>query len=87
MNKTLQRILSWVLAAVLAGGAVPAVSLAEEAGTTIAYYTGVGSNRAERSVSVFWRDDCFTRSSFLGCSHLAELSIEAAIASARYPDA
>ena len=38
------------------------------------------------SDTVIWWDDCFTRSSFLGCSHLAELSAAAALCSTPYVD-
>lgn len=38
----------------------------------------------ENTDQVTWRDDCFTRSFFLGCCYLAEVSAAAALASTPY---
>ena len=50
-------------------------------------YTSNEGNNIQREDSYIYRDDCFTRSSFLGCEHLCLLSAQASIASAsRYGD-
>ena len=83
--KVARKFLASLLAVALA---VPATMTAESAVVTGNYEfsSNEGSN-IQLTDSFTWRDDCFMRSSFLGCSHLMELSATAAIASAsRYGD-
>lgn len=82
-----RRWLAALLVAMLVFPAAAAMA-AEPAVVTGTYeFTSNESHNTQLKDSFTWRDDCFMRSSFLGCSHLMELSATAAIASAsRYGD-
>ena len=70
--------------------AVPAVSFASGTFTpetieiTYSYTAGGTGGGLLPTDKVTWRDDCFMRSSYLGCCHLAEVSAAAALASSPY---
>lgn len=48
------------------------------------HFTSNTSHSKQLTDTFTWRDDCFMRSSFLGCEHLACLSAQAALASGAY---
>ena len=87
--KTAKRLTALFLALILALGGLPRPAMAAE---TEADYITEGSfqftsndGKLHQGKDHFvFREDCFMRSSFLGCSHLALLSSQAAQASAGY---
>ena len=93
MKQTLKRVLLYSLAAAVMTCSVPMASFAsrdsapETIEITYHFNPGVTEDTGYTpSDTVTWREDCFTRSSFLGCSHLAELSAAAALTSTPYVD-
>lgn len=74
------------MALVLCVGMVPAQALAEQATSQVVEgtyaFTSTRDNNRQQEDSFTFREGCFMRSSFLGCSHLAELSAQASLASA-----
>ena len=93
MKQTLKRTLLCILAAMIGVCSVPVTSVASEAPApetieiTYRFNPGVTEDTGYiPSDTVIWWDDCFTRSSFLGCSHLAEISAAAALSSTPYAD-
>lgn len=90
MRQAMRQMLPFILAAAILLNAVPAVSFAAEPFVPetleITYSfnadeTGSGLLPTDK---VTWRDDCFMRSSYIGCSHLAEVSAAATLASFPY---
>ncbi len=77
--------LAFLLAAGCAGPALSARAAETDDGFitegTYSFTADGGGNVQEQDTFVF-REDCFMRSSFSGCAHLAELSAQAAMASA-----
>lgn len=93
MKQTLKRVLLYCLAAAVMACSVPMASFAsgdpEPEKITITYHFNPGVTEDVGYIpsdTVTWREDCFTRSSFLGCCHLAELSAAAALTSTPYVD-
>ena len=93
MKQILRRTLLCILAAMVGSCSVPLTSFASGAPApetieiTYRFNPGVTEDTGYiPSDTVTWRDDCFTRSSYLGCSHLAELSAAAALSSTPYAD-
>ena len=86
MKQTMKQILSFMLAAAVLLCTFPATSIAAPAvvSETIDFTYHFNAGVTENTDQVTWRDDCFTRSSFLGCCHLAEVSAAAALASTPY---
>ena len=86
MNRTIRRIMALFLAVLLAAGSFSVRAQAAETDEgfitegVYTYTTGGGKDLQEQDSFVF-REDCFMRSSYLGCAHLAELSAQAAMAS------
>ncbi|MBO4838215.1 MAG: hypothetical protein J5493_02465 [Lachnospiraceae bacterium] len=86
MNRSIRKIMALFLAVLLAAGSFGVRARAAETDDSFvtegvyAYTTGGGKDLQEQDRFVF-REDCFMRSSFLGCAHLAELSAQAAMAS------
>ena len=75
--------LAFLLAAGSMGAGARAVKTDDSFVTegTYSFTSDGGGNLQEQDTFVF-REDCFMRSSFLGCAHLAELSAQIAMASA-----
>lgn len=90
MKQAMKRILLYILASAIMFCSFPAVSAASETvgPETIEITYNFNSGEAESGLlptdKVIWRDDCFLRSSYLGCCHLAEVSAAAALASSPY---
>ena len=78
------------LSAVIFAGSIPGTVFADEPEVITGTYTFTsdeGSN-IQLTDEFTFREDCFMQSSFIGCSHLAALSAQAAMASSsRYGDA
>jgi len=92
MKQAMRRIILFILTAAVLLYAFPtgvfAAGTADPETIEIIYHfnsgeTGGGLLPTDK---VTWRDDCFLRSSFLGCCHLAEVSAAAALASSPYID-
>ena len=89
MRQSVKRILLFVLTAAVMLYSVPAISfasgIAEPEVIEITYsFSGDARGGLLPTDKVTWRDDCFMRSSYLGCCHLAEVSAAAALASSPY---
>lgn len=90
MKQAMKRILLYILASAIMFCSFPAVSAASETvgPETIEITYNFNSGEAESGLlptdKVIWRDDCFLRSSYLDCCHLAEGSAAAALASSPY---
>lgn len=90
MKQAMKRIILCILASAMTLCSFPAASLA--AGTagpetieiTYSFTSGEEGSGLLPTDKVTWRDDCFLRSSYLGCCHLAEVSAAAALASTPY---
>ena len=84
-RKRLSLFLTFVLSAAVPAAAFPAGE-SDAAGTVTGTYhfTSTKAANAQIEDSFVFREDCFERSSFLGCTHLAELSCQAALASASW---
>lgn len=84
MRKRVRKALCWVMSLLLCWELVPASALAypqpQVVEGTYAYET-VESGGSSRSEPFTFREDCFMRSSFLGCTHLPDLSAQAVLAS------
>ena len=86
-----KRILCILLCAVLVATGIPTTAFATDDSKKVvegvySFTSSEGSNKQIQD-SFVYMDECFTRSSFTGCSHLRLLSSQAAIASAsRYGD-
>ena len=86
MRKTTIRGLAILLAVILLTGCLPPGSVADSSWTpatiqgTYSYTSDEGSNK-QCTDRFIYRDDCFMRSSFLGCGHLTELSAKVCLAS------
>ncbi len=87
MRKTTIRGLAILLAVILLTGSLPLGAAADSTWTpatiqgTYSYTSNEGSNK-QCTDHFTYRDDCFMRSSFLGCGHLTELSAKVCLASA-----
>ena len=92
MQKYLKKLMIFSLT-----GAVTAASLVTSAGaqpTDPVYvkegtynYSGTGKDERQLEDNYIYRDDCFMRSSYLGCEHLALLSSQLSLASGnKYDD-
>ena len=92
MKQTLKRCLLLILAAavLLSVSPVPVYAAGSTDPETIEFVYSFNGDEAAGGLlptdKVLWRDDCFLRSSFVGCSHLAEISAAAALASTPYID-
>lgn len=90
MKQAMRRILLFLLAAAVMLCSFPAVSYAartyvpETIEITYSFNSGEAESGLLPTDKVTWRDDCFLRSSYLGCCHLAEVSAAAALASSPY---
>lgn len=87
MKHATRRVTVSILAAAVILCAVPTASFAAGTRTpetieiTYSFNSGEAGSGPPPTDTVTWRDDCFLRSSFLGCCHLAEVSAAAALAS------
>lgn len=87
MRKTTIRGLAVLLAVILLTGSLPLGAAADSTWTpatiqgTYTYTSNEGSNK-QCTDRFTYRDDCFMRSSFLGCGHLTALSAKVCLASA-----
>ena len=90
MKQAMKRILLYILAAAMTVCSFPAAAFAsgtvepETIEITYSFNSGETEGGLLPTDKVTWRDDCFQRSSYLGCSHLAEVSAAAALASSPY---
>ena len=87
MLTRIARALCVLTAALLLIAALPITSLAaewapQEISGTYHYTTNEGDINQQGTDTFVYRDKCFMRSSFIGCSHLMTLSAQVAIASA-----
>jgi len=93
MKQVVKRIILFALAAALLLSAVPVSAFAAGSDPeTIEIVYSFSSDTAGTggllpTDKVTWRDDCFLRSSYLGCCHLAEMSAAASLAGMPYSDA
>jgi len=90
MMKQAKRVLLLILAAAMLFCSFPAAAVVsgafnpETIEITYSFSSGGTEGGQLPTDKVTWRDDCFLRSSYLGCSHLAEVSAAAALASGAY---
>lgn len=90
MRQALKRILIFLLAAAVtlcsfpAGASVLKDAVPEMFEFTYSFNSGEEAGGLLPTDKVTWRDDCFLRSSYVGCCHLAEVSAAAALASSPY---
>ncbi len=86
MKSIIRRLTSCVVTAALVSSLVPAPALATAANPRPVIeddysFTATRASNQQVEDHFAFREDCFQRSSFLGCSHLAELSAQLALAS------
>ncbi|MBR1506583.1 MAG: hypothetical protein IJ619_01080 [Eubacterium sp.] len=86
-RKVKKRVIALILVGVMmismARGQVFAAETIEDFVTIGGYnYTSNEGKNIQTGDACYFRDDCFMRSSYLGCQHIMELSIQAALASA-----
>ncbi len=92
MKQAMKRILLYILTAAITLCSFPAAAFAsgtvepETIEITYSFNSGETEGGLLPTDKVTWRDDCFQRSSYLGCCHLAEVSAAAALASSPYID-
>ena len=86
-NRCRKGMVSLTLALALVVSSLSLPVWGEQAPETITgtyQFTSCKDDNRQLTDEFVWRDDCFTRSSYLGCSHLTLLSAQAAQASASY---
>ena len=90
MKQAMKQVVLYILAAAMSLCSFPAAALAagnvvpETIEITYSFNSGEAEGGLLPTDKVTWRDDCFLRSSYLGCCHLAEVSAAAALASSPY---
>lgn len=76
-----------IMAGALTISGIPAIAFADEAPAVVTgtyKFTSADGEDLRSSDSFTFREDCFMQSSFTGCSHLATLSSQAALAAGSY---
>ena len=89
MKHPVRSVLTLLLSVSLVIGLMPAFAFADEPANPITasgtyHFTSNERETIQLEDEFEFRESCFTRSGFLGCNHLAELSARVAIASASY---
>ncbi|MDO4807997.1 MAG: hypothetical protein Q4A07_12220 [Coriobacteriales bacterium] len=86
MRTRTSRLLCWLMSVLLCAQLVPTQALAYPAPQVVeGTYSFTTATAIDNSIHVAdtftFREDCFMRSSFLGCTHLSELSAQLAMSS------
>ena len=89
IRKSITRAISLTMAAFIIAISLPLTGFAKETDKSYVtegnyQFTSNENSNIQNSGSFVYRDDCFMHSSFIGCSHLTTLSLEAAMASTSY---